>query len=1108
MFKNLKIGSKIIVLVSTIIILLTSSIAGVTLLETKKAMQIQVATSLENTLDQQKERIIKYFTDAEMKIRAISELDIIKSVSRGDSYSEKELRDNIKLLNKGSSFSFSLYNKKGEVLFSDKRLSDFPKKDQSILSTLTGKKRKYGQISEENGQLSVNLYRGVGAVDKEFCIISFKLNLTPILDLLESRKGIGETGEYLIAQNTSKGLRFVNSLRKDSTTKYLKRIPNDPNTAIPMRKAVAGKTGSGIGSDYIGDEVISAWSPLKSELSLGIVAKQDSEEAFESIDNLTFLVSSVSIISVLIAFAVILVFAKTISTPLIQLQNVFKELSVGKLFDKMIKTKRRDEIGSMIHSVNDLVSYQGKIVSYAQRVGNGDFSVAKEIKNDSGDLSKALLNMTVSLKDASEKEELRNWSIKGLAQFSDILRGNNDDMLALGFSIISNLVNYLGVNQGGLFVIGEKEDGTPVLSLNGYYAYNREKFMEKEVIPGEGLVGQCFLEQEKIHLTEVPQEYVSVTSGLGDATPESLLLIPLKVNDEVYGVIELASFNSFEEYQIEFVEKLGESIASTISSVKVAQKTKKLLDESTGMSNALQSQEEQLRQTMEEMQATQEEMSQNESYLQSHKSALSNSNMICEIGLDSNIQSVNSLLLESTGFSSDDLIGKNINLLKHSSVKSADFASLLEAMKGTSKNGQIMINTKHGKSINSLVTFSPITNNDQVIGLIGIFKDISSISVETDSSEKTSVTPMPNDQSEELTKAKEKITKLREKVRELKTNSKQDNSDELKLLQSENSKLKKDLQELEENANNTSDSSQLTELQSQLEQSTNLIQGLHNEKLELESKLAELDNATQSNSNSNDQSDKINELNYQLQQATELLNNLNSENEANTKALNAEIEALKTSNDADENKTKIKELELQNEELISQLNSISSESNPENSDIQALSEKYQALELELSQASSELNSTSEKLKISEDKNQRLDNLLSDAQANLKLLSNEKEKNVDPTSSLVDDLLDKSIMNVTLNSNLQINDVNKSLLENLKVEKDVLMNKPFIDLVMEYEGNDLTNDLEENLKNTGRFITDLLIEINDSKKWYETTFTGYIKDDQVIEVLVMLVDISE
>ena len=248
---------------------------------------------------------------------------------------------------------------------------------------------------------------------------------------------------------------------------------------------------------------------------------------------------------------------------------------------------------------------------FAQEVGNGNFDHDIDVFNNEGDIGKSLYDVKLRLKNISEEDRKRNWANQGFAQFADILRTNADNLDKLADDIIASLVKYLNANQGGIFILDEMDTTDPKLVLRGCYAYDRKKKVEKELRPGQGLVGQAWQEKESIYLVEVPQEYVNIRSGLGDSTPDCIFIVPLKVNDDVFGVIELASFQRLEEYEKEFVETLSESIATSISTVKTNANTRKLLEESQQMTEEMRAQEEEMRQNMEELQATQEEMQRN-----------------------------------------------------------------------------------------------------------------------------------------------------------------------------------------------------------------------------------------------------------------------------------------------------------------------------------------------------------------------------------------------------------------------------------------------------------------------------------------------------------------
>jgi GAF domain-containing protein len=248
-----------------------------------------------------------------------------------------------------------------------------------------------------------------------------------------------------------------------------------------------------------------------------------------------------------------------------------------------------------------------KTTDFANEIGKGNLEAEFTALSDKDVLGNALITMRDSLKTIAEEDKKRNWVTGGLATFGDILRKNNSDVKLLSESIVTSLVKYLGANQGGMFVITQEGD-EQYLDLTAAYAWDRKRIRTTRLYINEGLAGQAVLEKEAIYLTDVPQDYIAISSGLGDANPSAILIMPLIINNEVMGVLELASFKEFEQYQIDFVAKIGESIAATLATAKINETTRRLLDESRIAAEEKRAAEEELLQNQEELQATQEEM--------------------------------------------------------------------------------------------------------------------------------------------------------------------------------------------------------------------------------------------------------------------------------------------------------------------------------------------------------------------------------------------------------------------------------------------------------------------------------------------------------------------
>ncbi|MBL3654810.1 GAF domain-containing protein [Fulvivirga sediminis] len=313
-----------------------------------------------------------------------------------------------------------------------------------------------------------------------------------------------------------------------------------------------------------------------------------------------------------------------------------------------LKKKQTQEYGLTNLQMQEQLELMDTNINFADNISKGELNA--QYQADRPDkLGGALMEMRESLLEAAERESKERFVNVGLASIGDILRANSDNLAELCDQVIAELVKYMKVNQGGIFILeaGDNEEDKH-LELIACRAYERKKYLQKRVEIGQGLVGQAALEKKFIYLKEVPADYVNITSGLGKATPNSLLLVPLQSNGDLVGVLEMASFRPFEDFDIEFLEKVAESIASSIISAKTNQATKDLLLQAREMTEQMQAQEEEMRQNMEEMQATQEEMARTQRELAAKEinfNALINNttDSIITIDLDYNVVIMNAM---------------------------------------------------------------------------------------------------------------------------------------------------------------------------------------------------------------------------------------------------------------------------------------------------------------------------------------------------------------------------------------------------------------------------------------------------------------------------------
>jgi PAS domain S-box-containing protein len=406
------------------------------------------------------------------------------------------------------------------------------------------------------------------------------------------------------------------------------------------------------------------------------------------------------------------IFVKQWLQPLRKLNQVAESISNNH------SATGQNELSQMAHHLRQLDLQIQEVTHFADHIGKGQFDVQLQHLSVKEGLGMALSNMRQQLQRVAEEEAQRNWVVNGINQLEEILRRNQHSTVSqLSDAFIGQLVRYLRANQGGIYLISDYLVHSSPIELVACYAYDKKKYEERTIQRGQGLVGQCILENESIYMTQVPPNYVRITSGLGEATPRNILLVPIRTQEHTFGVIEMASFYPLQAHQIQFVESVCESFASVITGVQNNVRTQSLLDESRQIAAVLREQEEEMKQNAEELIATQEELArkmleiQRESILTaSIVEAINKTNASIELDMEGNIIAVNDMYLSLMEYTREELLGKPEKFLVAQDELVGERYELMwnSVQAGAFNSGEYRRISKSGRELWLTGTYSPI----------------------------------------------------------------------------------------------------------------------------------------------------------------------------------------------------------------------------------------------------------------------------------------------------------------------------------------------------------------------------------------------------------------
>ncbi|MCB0804844.1 MAG: response regulator, partial [Bacteroidales bacterium] len=363
----------------------------------------------------------------------------------------------------------------------------------------------------------------------------------------------------------------------------------------------------------------------KAKTDMDIFIRDFAREIYILIDYVRVLLvlGIVIVVAVLGALTITLTLfiSNTITNPIMKVVDNLKSLAKGDLSQK-IEVENRDEVGQLAHAANEMIDNLSLITGQANIIATGDYSTNLNPRSDKDSLGHAIQKMTLSLRQMSAENELENWYKTGVNELNNKLRGDLE-LQILASGVIKFLCKYVGAEMGVIYLYDQEQNH--FVQFSGY-AFTKRKGLNNFVKPGEGIVGQAALEKEPITVTDLPDDYFPVRSGLGHTIPANVTVAPVVYQDKVLAVIEIATVKSFTDRETEFLKTTLENIAIAINAALTRTELKVLLTKTQQQAEELQSQQEELRKANEDLEEQTKALKQSEASLQAQQEELRQTN--------------------------------------------------------------------------------------------------------------------------------------------------------------------------------------------------------------------------------------------------------------------------------------------------------------------------------------------------------------------------------------------------------------------------------------------------------------------------------------------------
>jgi len=434
--------------------------------------------------------------------------------------------------------------------------------------------------------------------------------------------------------------------------------------------------------------------------------------------NSFFILASIILGGVLLSFIVFILFKFFLTKlikPINQVHKQLEKLEKGEVYEQEIIIDENEELYDTNQKIDSIRDTFNLIYKINQKLIVEDYS-EKLIPKSKKDILRTSINSLIDklssekIKETGKKETEKksNWVKQGLAIMNESIRISSGSITDLSDVIVSTLAKYMDAMLCGFFMY-QKIDGEEFLESVSTYAYNLKKSFKRKINFNEGLIGTCAIERKVIYINKIPNNYIEVSSGLGESSPVSIIILPVEFENEFLGVLEIAFFRELVDYEKEFAQAVIKNIASAIKTVKINLITIELLEKSQKQTEELAVKEQELTHNLEQQKTIQHQYQQRETELNSILNAVNNTMLTVEYTIEGILLTANEKFLKTMHYSLDDIKGANVlDLVK--SEREELISVINTVAKGKFVEKIMKRFTKYGEIRWLLSTYTPYTD--------------------------------------------------------------------------------------------------------------------------------------------------------------------------------------------------------------------------------------------------------------------------------------------------------------------------------------------------------------------------------------------------------------